>query len=86
MKQIIVVKPNSLDEANKKLLTDAGIVLIEHENPNEVRVITQVEGLEGDDVFNCAIDAIRGTNNTDLTKILFAKGMLEKFVQKRGAK
>lgn len=86
MKQIIVVKPNSLDEANKVLLKEADIVLIEHENPNEVRIINNIDGFEGNDVFNCLVDAIRGTDNTDKPNTLFAKLLLAKIVQKRGAK
>lgn len=86
MKQIIVVKPNSLDEANKKLLLENDIVLIEHERPNEVRVINNIDGFEGDDIFNSLVDAIRGTDTTEKTNILFAKSLLTKFVQKRGSK
>jgi hypothetical protein len=36
MKQIIIVKPKTLDETNKKLLEDAGVIVIEHEYPYEV--------------------------------------------------
>lgn len=59
MKQIIVVKPNSVSEESKKLLKEENCILIEHENPSEVRVICLTEGLEGDDLFNSMVETIQ---------------------------
>ena len=81
MKQIIVVKPNSVSAENKKMLQEENCILIEHEKPSEVRVICLAEGLEGDDLFNSLIESILKSNystqqdftNKLLTKILNRK-------------
>ncbi len=59
MKQIIVVKPNTLSAQNKKELIDSNFVVIEHENPSEVRIITQLDGFDGDDMFSALIGTIK---------------------------
>lgn len=82
-KQIIVVKPNSLTPEGKALLLSEGVIVIEHENPAEARVIDSIDGYTGDDVFNAAIDAILQTQNTDVPKTKFANKLLLSIQKKR---
>lgn len=81
MKQIIVVKPKSLDKESKDLLKKDGIIVIEHEDPSAVRVITQLEGLDGNDIFMCAIDAIQRSTYKESAN-LFGTNMLKLFKPK----
>lgn len=83
MKQIIVVKPNSITKESKLLLKEEDVIVIEHENPNEVRVINTIDGFVSDDVFNCAIDAIISTKNTDFPKTKFAELLINAILKKR---
>jgi hypothetical protein len=57
--QILVVKPKSLTAADKKLLREAGVVVVEAADPSQVRLI-QPEGtaLAGDELFYAAIKGI----------------------------
>lgn len=48
MKQLIIVKPNSLSPKDKKKLTKEGNVVIEHENPLEMKFRHTTEGMELD--------------------------------------
>lgn len=82
MKQIIVVKPNSISDESKKLLKEENCILIEHENPSEVRIISLTEGLEGNDLFNSMVETIQKqgyTVKSDLTE-----NFLKKIQKKNG--
>ena len=58
--QILVVKPKSLTAADKKILREAGVVVVEAADPSSVRLI-QPEGptLGGDELLYAAMKAIR---------------------------
>jgi len=76
MKQIVVVKPNTLSSQSKQALKDADVVLIEHENPSEIRIISQVEGFDGDDFFNSLVETIQKQGfgvKSDFTQVLLSK-------------
>ena len=83
MKQIIVVTPNSISTEGKNLLLKEGIILIEHEDPTKVRVINNIDGFEGDDIFNCLVDAISGTTNTTLTRELLGRNLINTLLKRR---
>ena len=82
MSQILVVKPNSIKPDAIDAIEKKGIVIIEHENPEEVRVITSMEGYNGDDVFMAAIETIDDFGN-EKGKKLFAE-ILTKKIKSRG--
>ena len=84
MKQIVVVKHNSMSEEDRKRLRDEGVILIEHENPSEVRVIHQLEGLEGDDLFNSLIEVV-GTSNA-MVKSTFTETLIKKILARQNKK
>lgn len=84
MKQIIVTKPNSLSAEDKASLKENDIILIEHENPSEVRVINQIEGFEGDDLFDSLVETIK--SGLDSTKSSFASRLLSKIIDKKQSK
>jgi hypothetical protein len=82
MKQIIVVKPGSIKEADRAILTGEGIVIIEHEKPFEVRVINNIEGFDGDDIFNSALQTIN-ESTSDVLRSKFTGLLLTAIGKKR---
>jgi hypothetical protein len=85
MKQIIIMKPNSISEVDKQYLKDNECIVIEHENPLEVRIIKPLEGFEGNDIIECLIGAIESTIHTDTPKIKLAQLLMSKLKTKNGA-
>ena len=80
MKQLIVIKPNGISPEDKALLKESGVIVIEHENPSEVRVINQTEGFEGNDLFNALIDAVKTSSSG--TMQTFAQSLFKKIQTK----
>lgn len=81
MKQILVVKPDTLSQQDKQRLQENDIILIEHPNPEEVRVITSLEGIEGNDVLDALAEATKkaGWNvSADFTKFFLDKVLARK--------
>lgn len=63
MKQILVVIPGSLSKASIEKLEKDEFIIIEHPKPNEVRIITSLDGIEGNDFIVALIKAIDGGKN-----------------------
>lgn len=83
MKQIIVVKPNSISEEQKQFLKENNCIVIEHPNPSEVRIISLTEGFDGDDLLNSMMESIQKSSYT--TKQDFTDRFLSK-IQNRSEK
>lgn len=75
MKQLLVVKPNTISPKDKEKLTKEGFILIEHESPADIKIITQLSGVSGEDVFASAID---GCNYSSGSQLVFAQSLLKK--------
>jgi hypothetical protein len=84
MKQIIVVKPDSLSSASKRMLEEEKIIVIEHASPSEVRVVCMTEGLEGDDFFDSMVTTISNQGST--VKSTFTDLFFEKIQERREKK
>jgi hypothetical protein len=84
MKQIIVTPPNSLNEKTKAILISNNIILIECENPQDVRVIGVLDQIKGDDLIDSIImpllDANIATTDTALKRI--SRNILNVIVKK----
>jgi hypothetical protein len=74
--QILVVKPKSLTAGDKKLLRDAGVVVVEAADPSQVKLI-QPEGaaLAGDELFYAALKGIH-LGNDQSTRRYFTETMV----------
>ena len=86
MKQIIIVKPGSLDEQSRKLLNQPDVVLIEHENPEEVRIVNLLDGLDGFDgsvIVRSMADALKDTADAGYTgaRDRFGKYMITSLIK-----
>lgn len=66
MKQVIVVKPKSISPKDKAKLSKAGHLVIEHENPNEVRMLEPESTVPVNEMLKCAIAAIAAQDITSV--------------------
>ncbi|MES2295262.1 MAG: hypothetical protein V4527_18340 [Pseudomonadota bacterium] len=87
MTQILVVKPGTLSSNDKGKLRKAGVVTVEADDPQDVRLIG-VEGapLNGDDITLAALTALNRDRNSAVT---YAQqdfvALLQKIVARRSA-
>lgn len=65
MKQIIVVKPKSLSKEDIHKLQENGMIVIEHERPDEVKIKIGIPEIEGGIIMNAAIKAIAESSFSD---------------------
>lgn len=74
MASVLVVKPKTLNAADKKLLREEGIVCVEAADPSSVRLL-QLEGppLSGNDLFYAAIQSIAADKYNGNTAEHFAQ-------------
>ncbi len=79
MKQIIIVHPNSLDKATKQRLTKANVILIEHENPDSVRIINPTTDIYTNDVM---MSALKGANQSSAGQSSFTRELEKRLLEK----
>lgn len=72
MKKIMIVTPGSIKPKDKEKLSKNGCLVIEHEKPNEVRMIDDSDAITGGAVLMSAMDAIRNSSYGSQTKNDFA--------------
>lgn len=58
MKQILIVRPDTLNAKDKEKLTKNGFLYIEHPNPEEVKVIVETSSENANDVMLSALYAL----------------------------
>lgn len=56
---ILPVKPGTLTKADKAELKKAGVIVVEHESPGELRLITPTATVSSGDLLYCAMKALR---------------------------
>lgn len=57
MKQLLIVKPNTISAKDKEKLTKNGYILIEHPFPGDVRIVNQLD-MDGDLLLSSAMKTI----------------------------
>lgn len=82
MKQIIITKPGSLKPEAIAHLLEHGVVVIEHENPEEVRVISPLDGLDANDLLTSMAKAINDIPQ-DSARIKFAAQFLRTLTKEK---
>lgn len=82
MKQLLIVKPGSISSKDKEKLTKAGYLLIEHPFPGDVRIVTQIDGLNGDVLMQALV---AGASYDSYSRGLFGTTLL-KFLKKEEIK
>lgn len=71
---VFPVKPGILKRGEKKALKDAGIIVIEHPNPEECRLIKGQMEVDPGDMLRCAIHAIE-QDSFDYSKKQFLRNL-----------
>ena len=81
MTQILVAKPGTLTAADRKVLRSAGVIVVQVENPSEVRLIA-AEGVSvnSDDLL---FAALTGCSYASGAQALFAKELLSIITKSR---
>lgn len=77
MKQIIIVQPKSISAIDKQKLSKSGTIVIEHQDPDKVRVITPMEGAEVNDMCLSALEAL-AIHSCDTPSKNFVRMFVEK--------
>lgn len=80
---ILPVKPGTLNDDSKAALREVGVVVIEHENPTELRMLSPMTEVPASDMLRCAMKAlVVGDNDYNkgiLQRATFTKLMAELF-------
>jgi hypothetical protein len=73
---ILFVKPKSVSQADKKALRQAGVVIVEIDDPQSVKFIKASAEIDGSELLNAAIKAINEHNHTTASvKALFGRAI-----------
>jgi hypothetical protein len=64
---LLPVKPGTLSDEDKANLAKAGIVVIEHAEPDTLRLLTPTAELSGGDLLWAAMHALTGPSNSAST-------------------
>lgn len=73
MAEILVVRPKTLNAADKKALRVAGVVVVEANDPTEVRFLRADSELSSGDLCVAAMNALSKSSNINNEHGLFVK-------------
>ena len=79
---ILFIKPNAIKRADKKKLEQTGILIIEMENPSEIRFVRACAELESSEMLGLAAKAISGARFREEVKVVFADALCALLVEK----
>jgi hypothetical protein len=75
MKQLIIVKPGTMKSDQIEMLKEHNVIVVEHDAPNEVKVMSIWDGMEGDDFIGSLMHTVTYSPSTHST---FVKNFFEK--------
>lgn len=55
---ILPVRPQTISEKDRAALRRVGVVVIEHENPEELRMLRPSSDVDASDMLRCALEAL----------------------------
>lgn len=61
---ILPVLPGTISEADRELLREAGVVVIEHPEPHTLRILRPETEVSATDMLACAMKALRNSSGT----------------------
>jgi hypothetical protein len=61
---LLPVKPGTLNAKDKATLRKAGVIVIEHDNPSELRLLRPSSELDGGDLLRAALTALMKRTGT----------------------
>ena len=71
---ILFVRPGAVNAAGKKALSDAGVVLIEIDDPASVKFVRASAEIATSDILAAALKGVKGSNYSEAA---FAKALIE---------
>ncbi len=72
---LLPVKPGSLSADDKAALRDAGVIVIEHENPQELRLLRPSADVDAGTMFACAMEALCGPSSDSAVRSAFTRAL-----------
>jgi hypothetical protein len=83
---LLPVKPGSLSAKDKAALAEAGVVVIEHETPETLRLLRPTAELDASDMLECALRALCDGNIASTSvQALFARHVGAAYAAKKKA-
>lgn len=82
---VLLVKPKVLNAAKKKELKDAGYVVIEVKDPNDVTILDEFQTASKDMILTSALESLNWGNDATCRNA-FGKLFREKLLKKMGIK
>lgn len=79
---ILFVKPRAISAKDKKALQAAGVVVIEVENPGEIKFTRAHAELSGTEMLTAALKAIATNTYSNTSKQKFGELVIEAFLAK----
>ena len=76
---LLPVRPGTLSRADKRALRAAGITVIEHDAPSELRLIRPSADLDGGALLACALRALTEGDSAFSQRALFTKLVAQAF-------
>lgn len=76
---LLPVKPGSLTIEDKTILREVGVIVIEHENPHEIRLLRPSAEVAASDLLMCAMKAL-ATSDADYNKGTLQRASFTKFL------
>lgn len=77
-KQVMIIKPGTVSGKDKEKLSKSGYVVIEHPEPDNVKIIMPVSEIRGDDLM---MAALFGLQNSSISKQYFAEELWKRLKQ-----
>ena len=75
---ILFIKPKAISSSDKKALRAAGVVVVEVDDPQAVRLMKAAVEIDGSELLQAAVKAIHAHNSTtDSVKSLFGRAVCE---------
>ena len=75
--QILIVKPKTLNAADKAALRKAGVVVVESANPEDVKLIQAQQEMPASAITLAALKGLRSANDWNSSSQLFVRLMAE---------
>ena len=76
---LLPVTPGSLTSEDKAILREAGVIVVEHENPSELRLLRPCAELSASDMLMAAMKALV-TSDTDYSRGTLQRQSFTKFL------
>src|SRR5262245_12591862 len=79
---ILFIRPNAISRADKKKLEQAGVLIVEIENPADAKFVRAHAEIESTEMLGLAAKAINGAKYADEGRVAFAIALCASLMQK----